>query len=335
MAAKPTPNTPCPCPVCGDCGSREIWRIGDRLFATTNLEFSLHRCPSCQTDHLVPVPSDDELGGYYPEEYWVAPPTQARASLMLRSSEFYRRLVLRNHIQFVRRVIGEQRRRGLTPRIVDVGCGDGSYLEALGAEHSVGIDLSLPALRSGRARGQTTTRGTLFSKGRGTAPFADRSFSVITAFHFLEHVSDPRPILAEMHRLLRHDGDLVIQVPNKDSWQAKLLGARWSGLDVPRHLVNYSARTVSDVLEACGFDVIRQSHFSLRDGPMTLANSLVPVLYPPARRARLGDRDIGVGAWLARLAYLGVTLASLPVSLIESSFGHGAAVMLQARPRAK
>jgi SAM-dependent methyltransferase len=320
-----------PCPVCNGEHSQPLWRLGDRLFGTTEKLFGVRRCVRCCTDYLDPMPEPRELAGYYPQGYWVGPASADRAERLARVTELYRRLVLRDHVAFLRRVIDEQRRRGLTPRIIDVGCGDGSCLGALRADRCTGMDVSMPALRASRGRGLSAVRGSVCTGERPTAPFADGSFSLIASFHFLEHVPDPRPVIAELRRMLHPDGDLVIQVPNKGSWQARLLGRRWSGLDVPRHLVNYSARTLCDVLEECGLTVVRQSHYSLRDNPTILANSLVPGLYPLARQARRGPRA-GPGAWCASAAYLAVTLAALPLTLLESACGRGAAVMVQARP---
>jgi SAM-dependent methyltransferase len=308
-----------------------MWQLGDRLFATTEKRFSIRRCAECDTDYLDAMPEAEELASYYPQGYWVGPASgKGGGGLLARASERYRRLVLRDHVGFAESVIEQQRQRGLTLRIIDVGCGDGSYLGALGADRCVGMDISGAALRESKRRGLAAVRGTVCAGERPTAPFADHSFSVITSFHFLEHVADPRPVLAELRRILHPDGDLILQVPNKDSWQARLLGRRWAGLDVPRHLVNYSARTLCRVLEESGFEVVRQSHFSLRDNPTTLANSLVPALYPPARQARRHP-PTGLGAWGASMAYLAVTLGSLPFTLVESALGRGAAVMVQAR----
>lgn len=154
----------------------------------------------------------------------------------------------------------------------------------------------------------------------------------MTAFHFLEHVHPPEPVLDAMRRLLAPGGALVLQVPNVRSWQAKLLGRHWGGLDVPRHLVDHSDRTLVALLGRCAFDVIACNHHCLRDNPTTFANSLVPGLYPPARVCR-GGAEGGVGAALANLAYFAVTLACTPFAVIESLCGRGASVIVHARPR--
>ncbi|HME70381.1 MAG TPA: class I SAM-dependent methyltransferase [Myxococcota bacterium] len=317
------------CPGCSSERALRLWKTTDRLFCTTDARFELQRCGDCELIYLWPQPSAEELAGYYPRGYWVEAADEREGGLHARLIEAYRRLVLRDHLRFVRRVLDEQVRRGVTPRLLDLGAGDGCFLDALASPSCVGMDVSRDALMALRARGVDAVRGQL-----GAPPFRSGCFSLVTLFHVLEHVAAPDLVLASVRELLRSDGDLVLQVPNSGSWQAALFGGRWGGLDVPRHLVDYSARTLRRTLEARGFEVVRESHFSLRDNAATLVNSLFPGLYPPARAARrVANR--GLAGWLSDFAYLGLTLAAIPFTLLESSFRHGAAVMVHARPRPK
>ncbi|HLQ37121.1 MAG TPA: class I SAM-dependent methyltransferase [Planctomycetota bacterium] len=300
--------------------------LGDRLFHTTDERFDVQRCDDCTAHFLAVMPELQQQARYYPDDYWVAPKGRGRSAhggLL----ERYRRFVLRDHVHFVRRVLRSQRERGRTVRVLDVGCGDGSFLAALGEPDCIGMDLSLPALRACRARGIRALRSTLAEGALGAG-----AFSLVTAFHFLEHVHPAGPVLAAMRALLAPGGELVLQVPNLRCWQAKVLGRRWAGLDVPRHLVDYSDRTLLRLLEDSGFAVVARTQHSLRDNPTTLANSLVPGLYPPARIAR-GGGAAGLPALLANLGYLAVTVACTPFAALESLCGHGASVMVHARPR--
>jgi SAM-dependent methyltransferase len=242
--------------------------------------------------------------------------------------EAYRRFVLRDHVRFVGRIVQSQRASGKQVRVLDVGCGDGSFLQALGETECIGMDMSRAALRAAAAR---RIRGVLGTLGDGA--LQPQSFSLVTAFHFLEHVYPPEPALASMRELLQPGGDLVLQVPNVRSWQASLLGRYWGGLDVPRHLIDYSDRSLIQLLERCGFSVVAVNHHCLRDNPTTLANSLVPRLYPPARIA-CGGADHGFAALLANLGYLAVALACTPFAVLESLLQRGASVMVHARPKA-
>jgi SAM-dependent methyltransferase len=314
------------CPGCGQDGPRLAWQIGDRLFRTTERVFSLFRCQACTLLFLWPVPDDDELARYYPTGYWAAPRDSHGGGLRRRLSERYRRIVLRDHVQFVRRAIEEQRRLGGSVRVLDIGCGDGSVLSALDHDDVAGLDFAADAVAACRARGIDARRG-----GLEANPFSGERFEVVTMFHFLEHVSPADDTLAKVKDLLTPGGALIIQVPNADSWQAKLLGARWAGYDVPRHLIDYTPDTLRQALARSGFDCVHVTHRSLRDNPATLANSLFPDLYPPGRDAR-GQTTEGY-AWVGDAAYFAVTLACLPFALLESAAGHGAAVMVQGRVR--
>ncbi len=319
------------CPVCRGERTRPHWAdLPDRLFRATSARFTLHRCDDCRTLFVWPVPSMAELATFYPESYWIGPSdaerdTEARAQGGL--LETYRRFVLRDHVRFVARVLADQRRAGMQVAMVDIGCGDGSFLEALGEPSAMGMDLSKPALRAVERRGFKAVHGTL-----DACPLPPASFSLVTAFHFLEHVRPIEPVLDGMRKLLVPGGEIVVQVPNAASLQAKLLGRKWGGYDVPRHLVNYTAATLRATLERCGFTVVAENHHCLRDNPTTLANSLVPSLYPPSRLSRRNGPD-GIGGAFANLAYLAVTLASMPLCIVESLLGRGASVMLRAKPR--
>jgi SAM-dependent methyltransferase len=300
-----------------------LFPVRDRLFRTTSRTFFVADCAACRLRFLSPQPAPEELATFYPKGYWVGPTAGGDRSLLAHLTEFYRAVVLFDHVRFVRGVVERQRLDGTWRRLLDIGCGDGSFLKALAARPCVGLDWSIDALRAVRARDIAAVRGELT-----TAPLALGSCSVVTMLHVLEHVAPAQPTLEAVRRLLTPGGSLVVQVPNADAWQARILGRHWAGYDPPRHLIDYSAQTLIATLARHGFQVTRVTHFSLRDNPTTIANSLAPSLYPPSRLARGASRF----EWLARLGYLGLVLASLPWTLVESAIGRGAAVMVEARP---
>jgi hypothetical protein len=152
-------------------------------------------------------------------------------------------------------------------------------------------------------------------------------------FHVLEHLPDPQPYLEAARELLAPHGRLIVQVPNAASWQARIFGRRWNGLDVPRHLHDFRAADLAALVSRSGFDVVREKHFSLRDNPAGLATTLVPSLDPMARRVRSVPES--AGSRVARdLLYFGLVLASVPFAALEAAFRAGATVMLEARRRA-
>jgi len=99
--------------------------------------------------------------------------------------------------------------------ILDVGCGTGGMIPHLGKYGSViGVDLSDRALSFAKRR----ERGRLVQGGLPCLPFRSRSFDLVTSFDVIYHqaVADDQEALAEMARLLRPGGTLLLRVPAHD-----------------------------------------------------------------------------------------------------------------------
>jgi SAM-dependent methyltransferase len=270
------------------------------------------------------MPDDDEIEALYPPTYWVGAGNRPRGGALATARERYRRIVLRSHRRFVQPVIDRQMREGCWAGLLDVGCGDGSTLESFASRPCTGLDNSLQAARAVRTRGLGSVRGLL-----APSPFRREAFSVVTMFHVLEHLPRPQLYLEAAREVLTKDGTLIVQVPNVDSWQARILRNRWQGFDPPRHLVNFSMRTLGATLERAGFRVVDESQFSIRDNPAFLAMSLAPGLYPPARGC---GPEPGPGEAVAEVAFFLLTLLSMPFAMAESLAGRGGVVMVQCRP---
>jgi len=308
-----------PCPLCRAAGARPRFRQTDRLYRTTSKLFNLVECAACGALYLSPPPSREELARAYPAGYWWAAGNEG--GLARRLEGLYRRAVLRDHVAFVTRAIGPP-----PARILDVGCGSGDLLAALHERgySCTGMDDSPAALAAASQHGVAALLADYHA-----APLRPESFDAVGMFHFLEHISDPACALRFAHHVLRTPGRLIVQVPNAASWQSAMLGARWSGLDVPRHLVNFRRGNLERLVEQCGFRIVRRKHFSLRDNPAALATSVAPGLEPVSRRAR---RREGVAARLALdLAYFALVVAAMPLAAAEAVVGRGGTIMLEAQ----
>lgn len=279
-------------------------------------------CVKCGFLRLYPKPGLEELGQYYPPDYYFSPSPDGVSQL----AEIYRRLVLGDHVRFVERAIGS--RKGL---ILDVGCSGGLLARLLRdrGKKAVGFDNSISAARSAWQSNAVPVVCGDFMK----SPVRPRSCSTLTMFHVLEHVPDPKAYLEKARELLDPDGRLVVQVPNAASWQFLMFGENWNGVDVPRHLWNFRVSDLEWLLDKCGFEVIRRKYFSLRDNPAGMATSIAPSLDPMARRVR-GMVESRGGALTRNLLYLGLTLACLPFTVLEAVCRAGSTIMIEARPKA-
>ncbi len=73
----------------------------------------------------------------------------------------------------------------------------------------------------------------------------NKSFSIITLWHVLEHVSNLSETISILDQLLSKNGRLIIAVPNFESYDAKYYKEFWAAYDVPRHLWHFSKKSIS------------------------------------------------------------------------------------------
>jgi SAM-dependent methyltransferase len=275
------------------------------------------------------MPSALELPAFYPPGYWwQTAGGSRRGGLWHKLLESFRRFLVRGHVRKVNGLPTNSASR--RSRLLDIGCGDGSFLEACRQLPwvRVGLDMSLDALRAAKERGGLG----VLQAGVEALPFADESFAVITLFHVFEHLGFPHPCLREAHRVLEPGGWLIIQVPNTASLERQWFGRNWAGFEVPRHLINYSDKSLGAFLEVQGFRVRRIDHFSWRDNPSVLVRSLFPRLYPPARRlaGRRGSRW-PLADTVLDLFYLLLVLMATPLAWLESIARRGGIIFVEAR----
>jgi len=95
---------------------------------------------------------------------------------------------------------------------LDVGCAYGfvkNLLDGLGY-HAFGTDISLFAIHQGAKLGIDK----LALSDISHLPFRPSSFDLVTCFEVLEHISDPKIALGELHSLLKPGGILLMSTPS-------------------------------------------------------------------------------------------------------------------------
>lgn len=313
-------TAPPACPVCGS-GDTEPWlENSDFLFRTSPVVFRLRRCRSCRCAFLHPAPDAAALEAAYPAPYWwIAQDQKGNLAAWLES--VYRETVLRDHVRIARSYLAPG-----AARVLDVGCGSGTFLHVLRRVTGVegeGLDVSPAASQAAEAAyGLRVHTGDI-----GTAELPEGRYDLITLFHVLEHLHRPAEALARIGRWLAPGGVVLLQVPNLASWQCRWYGRRWSGLDIPRHLVGYHPGALSDLLARCGFRAERPRFFSLRDNAAAMVTSLAPSLDPVAMAVRRDDRL----AFARKVLYFALLAAAQPLAIAEAAARRGGTFFMAAR----
>lgn len=146
----------------------------------------------------------------------------------------------------------EPRRK--TNRLLDVGCGAGTILQAArrAGWEAEGLEVSRPAAEHVRAEGFKVFCGEL-----AEARYPDGHFDVVTASEVLEHLSDPAPLLEEVARILRPGGLFWATTPHGRGLSARMLGLDWSTICPPEHLQLFSLSGARRMVERAGFRRVR------------------------------------------------------------------------------
>ncbi len=98
---------------------------------------------------------------------------------------------------------------GTRARVLEIGCGTGANLRQQRSRWTtaVGIDLEMQALAYCR------DLAAVQADASALLPFADETFEAVVMLDVLEHLSEPKPLVQEMSRVLRPGGTVVIMVP--------------------------------------------------------------------------------------------------------------------------
>lgn len=137
------------------------------------------------------------------------------------------RMLFSVRLRWLRRQVPEL---GKHAEILDVGCGDGQFLQYL------------------MSRGYKSVKGVEPEKARrdqaeraGVTALEDlahyqKKADVIFLWHVLEHMDAPSGELGELVKRLNPGGVLLVSIPNHDSYQARWFGRYSCYLDYGRHL---------------------------------------------------------------------------------------------------
>ena len=131
--------------------------------------------------------------------------------------------------------------------VIDVGCGSGDLLAAMGPKQGIGIDGNAAAIEVAQSRhGDYEFRiGDAADLG-----VADGSADCIMAMHLIEHLSDPKSALAEWRRALKVGGRVVLTTPNRRFPHPEVF-------DDPDHKRVYTGPELTAVLAEAGLRVER------------------------------------------------------------------------------
>jgi SAM-dependent methyltransferase len=224
------------CPACGQDRAREWLRASDR-FHGRHEKYILMRCPACSLVWLSQPPAPTEMHLHYTDAY-----DRLISAAGQNSPHRWRER---------KKTLAQYKQSGA---LLDLGCSSGSFLQSLPSEswELSGIEMSADSARNAEA----STGAKVFVGEILEASFPQESFDVVTCFDVLEHLYEPRKIMARVSAWLKPGGIFYVLVPNVDSAEARVFGSYWHGLELPRHLFHYSPASLKFVAESAGLRML-------------------------------------------------------------------------------
>jgi SAM-dependent methyltransferase len=319
-ATEPPPASPATAIACASCGSitRTPVFTGLTDYLTGEL-FDIQRCAGCGLMITHPLPVGDGIGRFYPPRYrGDRHGFTGRLRVWLRC-----------------RAIESCFPRGFRGRLLDVGCGDGSfavYMHNRGWEVAV-TEIDLATIDRLRLRGIDAKQ----SHDAVADGFA-KPFDAITSWHVMEHVEHPLQTAEWVRSQLKPEGIFQATVPNAGSTQARLFGKHWIHLDVPRHRHHFTPTTFRAILEQTKLKPIQQANFAIEydwfgviQSTLNLLSTRPNLLFDKLTHAQSDTPPSLADLAITLLASGPIAMISLPPLLIAALIGDGATLTLTCR----
>ncbi|WP_322551142.1 class I SAM-dependent methyltransferase [Flavobacterium psychraquaticum] len=205
-------------------------------FSVSGESFSLLLNEEYQILKTHPQPTLENLGAYYEFEDYISH-TDGKRTLFEKMYHFIKRKAIRDKVRLI------NAHHPLKGKILDIGAGTGDFLLECKNQNWEILGIEPNDKAKGIAIGKGIKLGDTIEK------LESNSFDVITMWHVLEHVPDVEHQVAELKRLLKPRGTIIIAVPNFKSYDAKHYKEFWAAFDVPRHLWHFSKTAIEKLFD--------------------------------------------------------------------------------------
>lgn len=231
------------CPWCGSNKAQiNLWLKDEFL---TKKDFHICECLNCGLLYTMPRPSKEKIGAYYKSDEYYSH-QENKKGFVPRLYEAIKKINLKHKFRLASRDLP-------VGKLLDIGCGVGDFLHI--AEHNgwqcTGVEPSEEAREIARQR---IKGDLLYSEDLNHLP--DQSFDLITMWHVLEHVDDLKWQVAQLQRLIKPNGRIVIAVPNYRSYDGRFYNAYWAAYDVPRHLNHFNRTVITKIFKTSGLSLV-------------------------------------------------------------------------------
>jgi 2-polyprenyl-3-methyl-5-hydroxy-6-metoxy-1,4-benzoquinol methylase len=144
------------------------------------------------------------------------------------------------------------------PRLLDIGCAAGNFLQIASEQGFEGEGLELNSNYVEYIRQHRALK--VFDKRLEDVQYPADTFDVVTLWDVLEHLPQPFEALREIVRILKPGGIVALTTINHRCLNETLLGAGWRYYQPPDHVCSFTPQILKAMLGDLGVSVISISH---------------------------------------------------------------------------
>ncbi len=327
------------CPLCGVKDYKAVLTDHDRITGIPGF-FTLVKCNKCELLYINPRLARECLPYFYSDNYFTYlmafnQPVSCRPEkhkllsriyFYLRDSPVYKylwkttlnRLTINNDIDLYDLKLDSNL------RVLDVGCSTGLFLEQIRWISGCQIKGVESNDTARNIANKLLGEDTVIPELSGGNYLKKDYFDLVTMWFVFEHLVDPLEVLGKVKRLLKKKGQLVIAVPNAQSWSRFIFKKYWSALDLPRHLMLLTPKTAKQFLTNSNFEIEKIKYGNY---PFVYLASIQSIFLKnkclPGKRIILTSTIVLINLFL------------FPLGLLEILFHRSAVIIIYARKRAE
>ena len=244
------------CPICASSESTLYYTINNG-----GKTFTVEKCRQCSHYHTRFAFAVDSEKLYNDEVYQIV---DNRESLYSQ--------IMDHEYSMVLKYIGRSFPKG--SRLLDFGSGKGVFLNLArkAGYESLGVETAGARADFAEQKYGLQIIRDMYESG----PVSNQPFDVITLFHVLEHLPQPKQLIRNLIRdNLKAGGMLIMEVPNLSSVQSRIAGNKWMHLDIPRHLSHFSKVRMEEFCAELGLQIVRTEYFSWHLGVLGMCHSIL------------------------------------------------------------
>lgn len=212
--------------------------------------FKFYECSRCGTLFINPRPSSEQLSSFYKNsksiDFWskhIFPVSEkARTkNIFIPRAKLIVSLLKEHHV-------------GKIETMLEIGPGYGSFLEVARdlklAKNFLAVEPSRPAAQKCRKRGFDVFEEMIENVN------LEKKVDLVVNFELIEHLFNPKSFIKVCNKMLKKKGLFILTTPNIKGFDLMTLGKLSNNITGPNHLNYFNPKSLSRLLEDCGFEVL-------------------------------------------------------------------------------